>query len=288
MDLTDFAGLGAVVGVSHHGQRDLAATVAVDTQFRIASLTKTLTAAATVQALLDKGFALDTPVADILPELETALTVEQVLAQSSGLKQTVTAADAAALGEGDEVSLAAAKLVVEGGHEYAPGQRWSYYNGNYFVAGALLARLTEATFEDGLQAFISAAGLKSTNFTSGDYPRARRPSGGLWSTAPDLLTFTEFLLQNKALLAELATPRVSSPLSYGLAWAIGPAGMLYLNGRLPHYRAAMLLSPTHNWTAIMLVNNTDALPAIAHYLDELQRPITGESMAAQIDAFAAG
>ncbi|WP_020391886.1 serine hydrolase domain-containing protein [Kribbella catacumbae] len=288
MELTGFAGLGAVVGVSHRGQRETAVTgVTVGTQYRIASLTKTLTAAATVKALQDKGFALDMPVAELLPELDTLLTVEQVLSQSSGLKQTVNAADAAALGETDDVFLAAAKLVVQGGQEYPPGERWAYYNGNYFLAGALLARLTGGTFEDGLQALISAAGLKATAFTSGDYPRARRPSGGLWSTVPDLLSFCEFLLRDKALLAEVSTPRVSTPLSYGLGWALGPAGMMYMNGRLTDYRAAMLLSPADEWAAVMLVNDTDALPAISQYLDELQRPLTGVPMAELIDAFAA-
>lgn len=293
MDLTGFAGLGAVVGVSHRGQRETAATgVTVDTPFRIASLTKTLTAAATVKALQDKGFGLDIPVAEVLPELETALTVEQVLAQSSGLKQAVDAETVAALGEGDEVFLAAAKLVVEGGQEYPPGERWAYYNGNYFLAGALLARLTGGTFEDGLGELISACGLAATGFPTPEgraasYPRARRPSGGLWSTVPDLLSFCEFLLRDKALLAEIARPRVTSPLPYGLGWAISPVGMLYLNGRLAGYRAAMLLLPAEEWAAVMLVDDTDALPAISQYLDDLQRPLTGVPMAELIDSFAA-
>jgi CubicO group peptidase (beta-lactamase class C family) len=289
VDLKGFAGLDAVVGVSHRGRWETAATgVEVGTPFRIASLTKTLTAAATVRALLAKGFAVDVPVAEVLPELETELTVAQVLSQSTGLRQAVDAGAAAALGSGDDVFLAAAKLVVDGGLEYQPGERWAYYNGNYFLAGALLARLSGGTYEDGLGELILAAGLESTGFEPSDgYPRARRPSGGLWSTVPDLLTFCEFLLRDKGLLTEIARPRVMSPLAYGLGWAVGPAGMLYLNGRLQGYRAAMLLAPREEWAAVMLVADTDALPAIAQYLDELQRPLTGVPMARLIDDFAA-
>ncbi|MEU4391185.1 serine hydrolase domain-containing protein [Kribbella sp. NPDC023855] len=293
MELQGFGGLDAVVGVSHRGHRETAASgVDVGAPFRIASLTKTVTAAATVRALRDKGFGVDIPVAEVLPELETELTVAQVLAQSSGLKQVVDAEAAAALGEGDDVFLAAARLVVAGGQEYPPGERWAYYNGNYFLAGALLARLTGGTFEDGLGGLISACGLTATGFLAPEgraafYPRARRPSGGLWSTVPDLLSFCEFLLQDKGLLAEIARPRVTVPLAYGLGWAVGPAGMLYLNGRLQGYRAAMLLSPRDEWAAVMLVADTDALPAIAQYLDELQRPLTGVPMAQLIDDFAA-
>jgi CubicO group peptidase (beta-lactamase class C family) len=303
-DLLAFAGLNAVAGVSRRGEREVAATgVTVETPFRIASLSKTFTAAAVVRALRDKGFAVNVPVVELLPELDTKLTVEHVLAQSTGLKQAVEASAAAALGEGDEVFPAAAKLVVAGGQEYPPGERWSYYNGNYFLAGALLERLTGATFEQGIADLTLTAGLTATTFTAPEaragggaeagggagaaYPRARRPSGGLWSTVPDLLSFCEFLLRDKGLLAEISTPRVWTPLTYGLGWAVGPAGMLYINGRLPGYRAAMLLSPGDEWAAVMLVDDTDALPAIAEYLDSLQRPLTGVPMAAMIDAFAA-
>lgn len=306
LDLSGFAGLAGVAGVSNRGEREMAATGAtVDTPFRIASLTKTFTAAAVVRALWNKGFELSASVAEILPELKTVLTVEQVLAQSSGLKQTVSASEVAALGEGDEVFLEAAKLVVAGGQKYPPGERWAYYNGNYFLAGALLARLTQGTFEEGLAELISAAGLTATGFAAPQahaaggapgpvvvsgvsvarYPRGRRPSGGLWSTVPDLLSFCEFLLQDKGLLTAISMPWVSTPLSYGLGWAVGP--MLYLNGRLNGYRAAMLLSPEREWAAAMLVADTDALPAIARSLDDLQRPLTGVPMARLIDDFAA-
>jgi D-alanyl-D-alanine carboxypeptidase len=206
MDLTGFAGLGAVLGVSDRGRRSTeAAGVTVDIPFRIASLTKTLTAAATARALRNKGFGLDQAVVELLPQL----TVEQVLAQSTGLRQSVTAAAVEALGEGDEVFLEAAKLVVAAGHDYPPGERWAYYNGNYLLAGALLASLTGSTFEAALGEFLAAVDLKATSFSTPEpvreaaYPRARRPSGGLWSTVPDLLTFCEFLLQDKGLLAEM-------------------------------------------------------------------------------------
>ena len=81
------------------------------------------------------------------------------------------------------------------------------------------------------------------------YPRARRPSGGLWSCAADLLTFSERAL-DPAILPETRRPRTrpDDPMTYGLGWAIGPSGQLYLN--------------------------------------DLQRPLTGDDLAAAIDAFA--
>jgi CubicO group peptidase (beta-lactamase class C family) len=57
-----------------------------------------------------------------------------------------------------------------------------------------------------------------------DYPRARHPSGGLWSTAADLLSFAEFVLADAQLLAAARAPSTgtSAPLQYVLGWALAP------------------------------------------------------------------
>jgi hypothetical protein len=74
---------------------------------------------------------------------------------------------------------------------------------------------------------------------------------------------------------------------YGLGWALGPSGQMYLNGRLPGYRAAMLLLPDKDFAAVVLTNQQQALPAAARALSDLQQPLTGDDLAAAIDAFAA-
>jgi len=65
------------------------------------------------------------------------------------------------------------------------------------------------------------------------------------------------------------------------------AARLYLNGRLPSYRAVFLLSPTHGYPRVVLASKTDALPAIARVLSDLQQPLTGDDLSRKIDAFAA-
>lgn len=65
------------------------------------------------------------------------------------------------------------------------------------------------------------------------------------------------------------------------------AAQLYLNGRLPGYRAAFLLSPAHGYPSVALASKTDALPAIARVLGDLQQPLTGDDLSREIDAFAA-
>ena len=94
------------------------------------------------------------------------------------------------------------------------------------------------------------------------YPRGRRPSGGLCSSAADLPSFGERVLADDALTAQVA--RIRTPpggMEYGLGWAIGPSGQLYLNGRLPGYRSALLAIPQEHCVAVALTNDEDAFAA---------------------------
>lgn len=309
---------GLSAGTSQHGARAFAGEGdrpgAGRAQYRIGSLTKPFTAAALVLALAGRGIPLSVPAVELLPPLaadwraDPAITVGQLLGQVSGLRQAVNSAALAAAGIGDGTRAVeeAARLVVLAGSEQAPGQRWAYYNGNYFLAGAVLEAVTGVTYEEAVeQAVIRPWGLARTGFGTprepvtgrdggspvsvGGYPRARRPSGGLWSCAADLLTFAERLLATPALLDETCLPRTrpGDRMSYGLGWAVGPSDQLYLNGRLPGYRAAFLVSPVHGYASVALASRTDALPAIARLLSDLQQPLTGDDLSADIDAFAA-
>lgn len=311
--LDDIASV-AVVGVSFTGRRRVkpVGTATSDTPFRIASLTKPLTAAATVLAARGAGIELDTPVIEVMPHLhndwaaDQRLTIAQVLSQTSGLAPTVDSNDVARLGDSESATTDAARLVVRAGSVRPPGRSWEYYNGNYFLAGAITATLTGTTFEDALaDSILRPWGLSATTFdvppdlapgveqgqvlAPTTYPRGRRPSGGLYSTVEDLLTFGEHLLMGPELLHSLQTVRThpQDPMRYGLGWAIGPSGQMYLNGRLPGYRAAHMLVPGHDLVAVTLAADSDALPAQAAILSECQHHFTGDDLAEAIDAFAA-
>jgi CubicO group peptidase (beta-lactamase class C family) len=209
----------AVVGVSRSAEQQVVPVGSAEEHsvFRIASLTKVFTAVTTVRALASAGVPLTAPALSLLPELADRwracgdITVAQLLAQTSGLRPGVSGATAAAVGDGDDALLAAGALVGEQGSDRAPGERWEYYNGNYFLAGAIAARLRGGTYEDALEELVlRPAGLQHTTFfppaelipgmaegetiPESGYARARRPSGGLVSSVPDLLTFLEHLL----------------------------------------------------------------------------------------------
>jgi D-alanyl-D-alanine carboxypeptidase len=303
-------------GVSQAGTRSVATAGQLrpsgDSPFRIASLTKSLTAAAVVLALRQREIPLSTPAVELLPSLSRDwqasrdLTVEQLLGQVSGLRQSVEAPAMAALGDGPAALLAGARLVVQAGSEHEPGERWAYYNGNYFVAGAILATVTSVSYEEALAAILLRPwSLTRTGFdtpaapvpgwdgdrpvTATPYPRARRPSGGLWSCLHDLLGFAEQIMADRCLRDELSRPRTRSgdPMAYGLGWALGPSGQLYLNGRLPGYRTAMIMLPAYDYCSVALASQQDALPAIGQLLSELQRPLSGDDLSSAVDDFAA-
>ncbi|RNI24377.1 class C beta-lactamase-related serine hydrolase [Flexivirga caeni] len=141
-----------IVGISDGESRTIltggTVSPSASSAFRIASLTKPFTAAATVLALATRSIPLETPAIELLPALEPdwradrAVTVGQLLGQVAGLRETVTGAAVASLGAGRAALLEAARMVVRAGNERAVGARWSYYNGNYFLAGAILSEVT--------------------------------------------------------------------------------------------------------------------------------------------------
>ncbi|GAA3027732.1 hypothetical protein GCM10020000_00170 [Streptomyces olivoverticillatus] len=105
----------------------------------------------------------------------------------------------------------------------------------------------------------------------------------------ELLAAGEGLLGDRALLEEIRRPRTRSgdPMAYGLGWALGPSGQMYLNGRLPGYRAAMVLIPDRDYVSVALANQESALPALSRLLSDMQQPLTGDDIAKAVNDFAA-
>lgn len=141
-------------------------------------MSKSLTATGVVRAAHQAGIQLDTPLLDLLPRLEgdwtadARLTIIDVLSQTSGLSATVTADDLARLGDGDQALLEAARLVVRAGNAQPPGSSWEYYNGNYFIAGAVLAALAETTYERAIDTLVLRPwGRDLVHRTNGSRPR---------------------------------------------------------------------------------------------------------------------
>lgn len=158
MEETGIPGMSVVVT---HGRRVVRAAgyghdsngrpVTARTPMRIASVSKSFTAAAVMTLVDDGRIALDRPVAAQLPEFRIAdprgerITVRQLLNQTSGLADTgvdiEAVNDARSLRE-YVARLRTARLVT------APGTHWAYCNVNYEVAARLIEVASGMSYAD--------------------------------------------------------------------------------------------------------------------------------------------
>jgi CubicO group peptidase (beta-lactamase class C family) len=160
-----------VLHVRGYGHDATGAAITGTSLFRIASLSKSITAMAVMQ-LVDAGrLSLDHTVASYLPEFHPAdtraadITVSQVLNQTSGLADR-------AFNELDDPQphtlteavsrLNTATLVAD------PGTQWNYHNPNYEVAARLVEVASGRSFDNYLreQVFLPAGmSASSTTYT---------------------------------------------------------------------------------------------------------------------------
>jgi CubicO group peptidase (beta-lactamase class C family) len=180
------------------------------TLFRLSSVTKLYTATAVV---LRAGHLLDTPLVDLLNELELeggarAMTLRHVLSHSSGLEDLVDDVG----GEEDAVERYV-RVVPSLGQLHPPGRRFSYCNAGFVLAGRVLETLVGTSWEPAITASLLAPwDLRDTDPRPGEgaelatgyarmpsgqqvavprwsSPRCMGPSSGLWASAPAVAAF---------------------------------------------------------------------------------------------------
>jgi CubicO group peptidase (beta-lactamase class C family) len=184
-------------------------SVTADTSMRVASVSKSFTAAA-VMTLVDEGrMVLDRPVASYLPEFRMAdqragrITVRQLLNQTSGLSDRtvdIGATQRATTLAGYLAALRPGTLAAE------PGSHWEYCNVNYDVAARLVQVVDGRDFTDAMRDRVfgrlgmsaSAVGDRPVRPADGfvslygawvsraELPGFRGGAGGVVTTASDM------------------------------------------------------------------------------------------------------
>jgi CubicO group peptidase (beta-lactamase class C family) len=216
---------GALVHQGAAGVRDVesGAPAEPDTVFRIASMTKSFTAAAVLK-LRDAGkLRLDDPVSRFLPELRgTAptgdapeITVRDLLAHSAGLPEDNPWGDRQ-LDVSDERLGAWLRAGIP--RSNAPGVAYEYSNAGFALLGRVVARASGMRYRDFVDArLLAPLGMRSTRWEPSGvaagklakgYRRAGErwveepplgdgafaPMGGLWASVPDLARWIAFHL----------------------------------------------------------------------------------------------
>jgi CubicO group peptidase (beta-lactamase class C family) len=232
-----------------------------DTVLQIGSISKIFTSTL-VMTLVDEGkLDLDTPVCEYMPDLQLQdkevqrqLTIRHLLAHTSGLYGDWFED----FGPGDD-SLGKALANVHTLRQIArPGEVWSYCNSGFYIAGAVIERVTGQTFEQAVKERIfDPIGMEKATFFAHEaiaYPTAvghnledgeqlvarRYPlprnvnaAGGIITDVGEMLRFAQMHLNegtidgNQVLTPESAKAMQNEEAKaavianyYGLAWAL--------------------------------------------------------------------
>lgn len=274
---------GTVVYENVYGIADLehAVPVARDSRFKIASLTKPITAIAVLQ-LVERGLvALDRPIGDYLDDLPSqwrATTVRQLLGHTSGLPDYL---QAPAWSWRDSWRLERNHREVIAMIEAAPmtfqsGEGMKYSNTNYYLLGMLIERASGAPYAEYLDAHIfkplamtnsrldnasdlvprrvrgytrEGGKIRNAEFTSDTWAYAE---GGVITTAADLAKL-EHALHTESHLTKASIDLMWTPtkLTDGRVGVIGDNGA----GQPNHYGLGWFISSYKGRTLILAGGN---------------------------------
>ncbi len=173
---------------SGHGDVAAGTPVPWDGRFRVGSYTKTFVAATLLQLVGEGRLALDDTVDRWLPGVVRgsgndgrAITVRQLLQHTSGLPDYLGGMLYLFDQQGFEqhrfdtvTQEQAVALAMTFPPEFPPGERWSYSNTNYVLAGMIIQRVTGNTWQHEVrQRVIRPLGLRDTTApdTDPDVPR---------------------------------------------------------------------------------------------------------------------
>ncbi|MGD9958910.1 MAG: serine hydrolase domain-containing protein [Nocardioides sp.] len=266
----------------------------VDAQYRIGSITKTLTAVLVLQLVRDGRIALDDSCGDVLGDVGYAdRTVRSLLAHSTGMQSEPTGSwwERSAGLSFDEL----ATSNPGAGSVFDDRQQFHYSNLGYALLGELAARLVGSSWWDAVQARILQPlaltrttylplAPAATGFSVHPYAGAllaepstdtgaMAPAGQLWSTVTDLAAYAGFLLNghddvlSAAELRLAFTPASGEPdtglgYAHGLGFQLLPGGSGTLvghTGSMPGFLAACLVDPRRGSAAVCLANGTSGL-----------------------------
>jgi CubicO group peptidase (beta-lactamase class C family) len=264
-----------------------------DSQFLIASQSKTLTAVA-IMALRDEGkLSLDDPVEKFIGEsTHEGITVRQMLSHVSGMQREP-------VGDvWDQLKFPDREQLVAGWNEAErvgkPHHRWHYSNLVYSILGEIVARLDNRSWLESIQARIldplemrrTTLGLSGNAVTGYYVPPftdvpvkepvldigAMAACGGLASTAEDLAKWASFLANpvdevlSKDTLDEMCQPQIMADvdrwqLGFGLGFMLlrlGERVFVGHTGGMPGHITGTFVHRPSGTAGIALMNATSA------------------------------
>ncbi|HEY3687073.1 MAG TPA: serine hydrolase [Streptosporangiaceae bacterium] len=197
--------------------------VTTDTVFQIGSITKVWTATVAMRLVDDGKLTLDTPVAEVLPELRLAddavaarVTVRHLLTHTSGIDGDLFTDT----GRGDDCVERYVDVLRDAAQTHPLGATWSYCNAGFVLLGRVIEKITGATWDAAIRdhlrtplglehtvtlpeeallhraavGHIGEAGADPAPAPIWQLPRAVGPAGLVTATAADVLGFARMHL----------------------------------------------------------------------------------------------
>jgi len=282
--------------------------ITLETRFGVASVVKGLTAL-TVVSLIESGdLAFDTPIrsliADRLPLVDPAVTIEQLLAHTSGIGDYL---DEDALDDIDDYVMGIPVHQLAGPQDYlaildgypqrsAPGASFAYNNGGYVLLSIVAELATGRSYYDLVQErVLEPAGMGDTAFERSDrlppgaalgyledgrtnvlhLPVRGAGDGGAYTTVRDLESLWQALFAGRivppAVVERMVEPRNRSTdgRRYGLGFWLGSErATVILEGMDAGVSCWTAFDPPTGVTYVVVSNTSSGAWPLATHLDQ--------------------
>jgi D-alanyl-D-alanine carboxypeptidase len=278
---------------------ELEVPIEPDMVFRLGSITKQFTAIAILMLAEQGKLALDDSITKFLPDYPThghLITIEFLLTHTSGIKNYTDIPEWQPLLRKDFSVQELIDFFKYQPMQFAPRTQWEYSNSGYILLGAIIEKVSGATYEQFIQQNIfGPLGMKqsyydcplrvtprrvagyakgSEGYTNAVYLSMTQPyaAGSLSSTVDDLAIwdaalYTEKLLKQETLRQAFIPYRLKggSSISYGYGWGISEYEghrLIEHGGGIPGFSTQAIRIPNARVFVAVLTNNEGISPEL--------------------------
>jgi CubicO group peptidase (beta-lactamase class C family) len=225
-----------------------------DIYYKIASITKPITATAIFQLHEKKQLSLNDPIGKFIPDFKngSVITIKHLLSHTSGIPDISSLETFQELKNTPTTSKQTASLIKNFDLVFGPGSKHEYSSSNYLLLSYIIELVSGITYEEYIHqnilkplnmndSFFYPVDQNKTNIAHGyvkehdaikeapflhmSWPKG---SGGLYSKPRDLLLLSNALNTNKLITEEsfnsmtsIIIPMAESGMSYGYGYEIG-------------------------------------------------------------------
>ena len=261
-----------------------------DTNFRLASVSKTITSLATLILVHEGKLTLDTKIRKIFPELPSytsKITVKQLLNHTSGLRPYTQYASRYRGQLKDEDVL---NMLVKHSRSlmFRPGTSYKYSNTGYAMLANIITKVSGMHYSEFLKTKIfdplgmksAVAGKSGANIAKRAYGNAHPRSdqnkysrilgdGGVYMSTNDIFKLDQGIYKDKLIPASLMriayqrTRLRNYSVNYGLGWrlsALSGQRMIYHTGSSIGFKTIYARFPSRGLSIVILANKRPSKP----------------------------